>query len=190
MDLPAPPLPALRVGRGELLRLFVNVALVGVGGGLPAHTRRMVRAQDWMTEEEFAEAFTLAQLTPGPNAVNLAAMIGVRLSGKMGALVSVLGILMPGLLLMLAVSVVSVGVALPPMLQSALRGAACAALGVMLTAAIPVVKVGLGVRGGALIAALTFLALGALRLNLLPVLLAMVAIGLIIHFPRKEATRE
>lgn len=171
-----------------LARMFVGVALAGIGGGLPAHTRRALLTRGWMTEEGFAETFTLAQLTPGPNAVNLAAMVGAQLVGRLGALTSVLGVLTPGLLVMLTVSVLTLGGTgdFSPTLQSALRGAACAALAVLLTAALPVVRVGWRVRGGPAVVGLTFLALGVLRLDLLPVLLAMVGAGLLIHRPRRS----
>ncbi|WP_221089165.1 chromate transporter [Deinococcus aquaedulcis] len=169
-----------------LLQLFLGVALVGIGGGLPAHTRRALAARGWLTDAAFAEAFTLAQLIPGPNAVNLAAMVGAHLCGPRGAALAVAGILAPGLVAMLAVSVVTLGLpgGLPPTLQSALRGAACAALGLMLTAAVPVVQVALGVRGGAALMGATFLALAALKLDLLPVLAVVVAAGLLLNRPR------
>ena len=78
----------------------VRAAQCGGGvPGLPAHARRALIARGWLTEVEFAEVFTLAQLTPGPNAVNLAAMVGVRLSGKLGALLAVTGIMLPGLVM-------------------------------------------------------------------------------------------
>lgn len=182
-----PPHVRERVSPQALFRAFLGVALVGIGGGLPAHARRALIARGWMTEVEFAEVFTLAQLTPGPNAVNLAAMVGVRLSGKLGALLAVTGIMLPGLLTMLVASVVTLGLkgGLPRPLESALHGAACAAIGVLLTAAIPVVKVGTGIRFGLPVALITLLALGVLRLDLLPVLAVLVGIGLIIHRPRK-----
>lgn len=170
-----------------LARMFAGVALAGVGGGLPAHTRRALARRGWMSDEGFAETFTLAQLTPGPNAVNLAAMVGARLSGKAGAAASVLGVLTPGLVAMLTVSALTLGRpgGLPPTLQSALRGAACAALAVLLSAALPVVRVGWGVRGGPAITGLAFVALGVFRLDLLPVLLVLVGAGLVIHRPRR-----
>lgn len=173
---------------GQLFGLFLGVALVGIGGGLPAHARRAMLAKGWMTDPEFAEVFTLAQLAPGPNAVNLAAMVGAHLSGKLGALFAFLGIMLPGLLSMLLISALTLGKGsgLPQWVQSALHGAACAAIGVLLTAALPVLKVGVGVRGGLVVALLACVALGVLRLNLLPVLLVLVGVGLIIHRPRRE----
>lgn len=176
----------------ELFRLFVGVALAGIGGGLPAHARRRLTGRGWLSELEFAESFTLAQLTPGPNAVNLAAMVGARLAGGAGALAAVLGVLFPGLLAMLAASALTLGLpgGLPPTLQSALHGAACAALGVMLTAVLPVLRVGLSVRGGPVLAALTFVGLGLLRLDLLPVLLGLLALGLWLNRPGQAGGEE
>ncbi|WP_050920722.1 chromate transporter [Deinococcus gobiensis] len=181
-ERPPDPTPAL------LLRTFVGVALAGVGGGLPAHTRRAVTTHGWLDDDDFAETFTLAQLTPGPNAVNLAAMIGARLAGGAGALAAVCGVLLPGLAAMMAVTLVTLSLpgGLPAWLQSALHGAACAALAIMLTAAWPVVRVGARVRGGPVLTALAFVALGVLRLDLLPVLVVLVGVGLALNWPRPE----
>ncbi|WP_240740887.1 chromate transporter [Deinococcus sp. Arct2-2] len=177
----------------QLARAFVGVALAGIGGGIPAHTRRAMLGRGWLSDAEFAEAFTLAQLTPGPNGVNLAAMVGARLGGKRGALASTLGVLTPGLIAMTAVTILLLGLpgGLPPVLQSALRGAACAALAVMLTMVGPIVRVGWSVKAGRLpvgaaVTVLTFVALGVLRLDLLPVLAVLVGVGLVAHRPTKE----
>ncbi|WP_019008256.1 chromate transporter [Deinococcus aquatilis] len=185
--LPLPPTPL------QLARAFVGVALAGIGGGIPAHTRRAMLNRGWLDNAEFAEAFTLAQLTPGPNGVNLAAMVGARLGGKRGALASTLGVLTPGLIAMTAVTVLLLGLpgGLPPALQSALRGAACAALAVMLTMVGPIVRVGWNLKAGRLpigaaVTLLTFVALGVLRLDLLPVLVVLVGAGLVAHRPAKR----
>ncbi|UQN06837.1 chromate transporter [Deinococcus sp. QL22] len=184
-----PPLPATPL---NLTRAFVGVALAGIGGGIPGHTRRAVLNRGWLNDAEFAEAFTLAQLTPGPNGVNLAAMVGARLGGKRGALASTLGVLTPGLIAMTAVTVLLLGLpgGLPPALQSALRGAACAALAVMLAMVGPIVRVGWNLKAGRLpigaaVTVLTFVALGVLRLDLLPVLVVLVGAGLVAHRPRR-----
>ncbi|WP_291429327.1 chromate transporter [Deinococcus sp.] len=183
---PAPHLPSpVAVTHTDLLRVFAGVAMAGIGGGLPAHMRRAALERAWMTELDFAESFTLAQLTPGPNAVNLAAMIGARLRGWTGALATVVGVLTPGLIAMLGMTVVTLGLpgGLPAPLQSGLRGAACAALAVMLTAALPVLRVVGDLRGGWVLALATFAGIGLLRLNLLPVVAVVVGAGLILHRP-------
>lgn len=188
----APPSGPVSPTFTQLARAFVGVALAGIGGGIPAHTRRAMLSRGWLDDAEFAEAFTLAQLTPGPNGVNLAAMVGARLGGKRGALASTLGVLTPGLIAMTAVTLLLLGLpgGLPPTLQSALRGAACAALAVMLAMVGPIVRVGWSLNAGKLpigaaVTVLTFVALGVLRLDLLPVLVVLVGLGLVAHRPRR-----
>ncbi|MDB5046639.1 MAG: chromate transporter [Deinococcus sp.] len=188
----APPSGPVSPTFTQLARAFVGVALAGIGGGIPAHTRRAMLSRGWLDDAEFAEAFTLAQLTPGPNGVNLAAMVGARLGGKRGALASTLGVLTPGLIAMTAVTLLLLGLpgGLPPTLQSALRGAACAALAVMLAMVGPIVRVGWSLNAGKLpigaaVTVLTFVALGVLRLDLLPVLVVLVGLGLMAHRPRR-----
>lgn len=178
--------PPPTVAPAALYQAFVRVALSGIGGGLPGHTRRAVLARGWLSERDFAEDYTLAQLTPGPNGVNLAAMVGARLGGLRGAGMAVAGIMTPGLIAMLALSALLGGAGhLSPTLQSALRGAACGALAILLSAALPVVRVGLGVRGGPVLAALAFVALGLLRLDLLVVFAVLVGAGLRLNRPRR-----
>lgn len=183
---PAPRPPA------EIFRLFFQVALAGIGGGLPAHARRQLTERGWLTDLEFAESFTLAQLTPGPNAVNLSAMVGAQLAGGAGAVAAVFGVLLPGLIAMLTASalIASRPAGLPPALQSALHGAACAALGVMLTATLPLIRVAAGVRGGVALFVATFLALAVLGWPLLPTLLILVLAGMGLNRPRKSAAGE
>lgn len=178
----SPPTPL------QLLTLFLGVALVSIGGGLHAHARRALLARAWVTEASFAEAFTLAQLTPGPNGVNLAAILGAQLAGPRGAAGAVIGLLIPGTVAMSVATAFTLQLpgGLPPLLQSALIGAACAALGVMATAVVPLVKVGAGLRGGPVLMGFTLLALGALRLDLLPVLLVVLAVGVILNRPARH----
>ncbi len=60
----------------------------------------VVREKGWISEDEFFELVTVAQLVPGPNLINLSAYISNRLFGRFW--VSVLGVLalaLPGALL-------------------------------------------------------------------------------------------
>lgn len=59
----------------------------------------------------------------------------------------------------------------------------------MLTAALPVLRVVGGLRGGWVLALVTFAGIGLLRLDLLPVLAVVVGAGLILHRPRPEPER-
>ena len=73
---------------GGLFLSFLKIGTVGFGGGLAviAHIRSVVVGQRrWLSEQEFASGFALAQTLPGTSAGNMATYVGLRLRGWRGA---------------------------------------------------------------------------------------------------------
>ena len=60
----------------------------------------------WLKEEEWADTVAIAQLTPGAIAINVVHMIGYRAGKRLGALVSVVAMLLPSFLVILLVAFV------------------------------------------------------------------------------------
>ena len=90
----------------ELALMFAPLSLVAVGGAnsvLPDVHRQVVVVRGWMTEREFADAFTLAQTVPGPN-ILVVSLIGWRVAGLPGAIVALVAICAPSSLLALLVA--------------------------------------------------------------------------------------
>lgn len=172
----------------QLLGMFLYVGVTSLGGGLGAHIYTAIRKRHWTDDATYSEAFTLAQLLPGSNAGNLAAFLGMRLCGRLGSVVSVLGLLIPGsvVIALLTLFYFQHGAVLPPLVESALKGASAAAFAVMVSAAIPVLKTGSHIKAGPWLILLTFVLLGVLRIDILLVLLAVLPMGLLVHRPRKE----
>lgn len=72
----------------SLILVFGKVALGSFGGGLAALTfieYELCIARDWLTREGFVEIVSLAQMTPGPVALNAATFIGYKLGGFWGS---------------------------------------------------------------------------------------------------------
>ncbi|MBQ7262913.1 MAG: chromate transporter [Synergistaceae bacterium] len=72
-----------------LMWTFAKVALGAFGGGLatiPFIHRELVVVHGWLTEEMFGQTIALAQMTPGPVALNAATFVGYRLGGSWGSL--------------------------------------------------------------------------------------------------------
>ena len=87
---------------------FLKVGLTGFGGGLAviALIRSLVvKKREWLTEQEFAEAFALAQSLPGTNAGNAATYIGFKLGGWRGAIMAMTGFILPSTLIMILLAV-------------------------------------------------------------------------------------
>jgi len=93
---------------GGLFLSFVKIGTIGFGGGLAviAQIRALVVQQRrWLTDQEFAEGFALAQTLPGTGAGNTATYIGLKLRGWRGACVSMAGFILPSMLMMVGLAI-------------------------------------------------------------------------------------
>lgn len=138
------PLPAAPVATGSeaeprpqpnsLTDLFVSftiLALQGFGGVLAVVQRELVEKKRWLTREEFVEEWSVAQVMPGPNVINLAVVLGMRYFGLRGALVAVAGMLTMPLLVVLVLALIYAQYAANPQVASALRGMGAVAAGLI-----------------------------------------------------------
>ena len=66
--------------------------------------RELVDEERWVTPEHFNRVFGLYQVLPGPEAHELCVYFGMRAGGRLGGLLAGLGFMLPGLVLMLALS--------------------------------------------------------------------------------------
>lgn len=76
---------------------FAMLSLLSVGGAssvLPEMHRSLVEVQGWMSSREFAELYSLAQASPGPN-VLVVSLFGWQSAGLAGAVVTTLAMVIP-----------------------------------------------------------------------------------------------
>lgn len=123
----------------KLFFAFIQVGLFSVGGGyaaIPLIQAQIVNIHRLMSMEEFTDLITIAEMTPGPIAVNAATFVGQRLGGMTGAIVCTLGCITPSLIIVLLLSwlyckyknldiVQGVLGGLRPAIISMIAGAAC-----------------------------------------------------------------
>lgn len=86
---------------------FLKIGCVSFGGymALVALVQKiMVDKDEVLDNDVILDSVTVASLLPGPLAVNIVAYIGYHLKGKAGALISMLGVLLPACTLMLLLS--------------------------------------------------------------------------------------
>jgi chromate transporter len=120
--------------RSDLFVSFTVLALQGFGGVLAVVQREMVERKRWMTQEEFLEDWSVAQIMPGPNVVNLALMIGGRHFGFGGALAALAGLLALPLVLVIALAILHDHFMANPAVAGALRGMAAVSAGLIAAA--------------------------------------------------------
>ncbi|MGE0768211.1 MAG: chromate transporter [Hyphomicrobiaceae bacterium] len=89
----------------SLIVIFVELSLLAFGGGntiLPEMRRQVVDMHLWMTNQQFAALFALAQAAPGPNLM-IVPLVGWRVAGLPGLLVSSLAMFGPSSFMMCVV---------------------------------------------------------------------------------------
>ncbi len=129
------PAPAPRVqpkSPGDLFLSFTVLALQGFGGVLAVAQRELVERKRWMSNEEFVEEWSVAQIMPGPNIINLAIMLGSRYFGLRGALAAVLGMLTAPMLVVLLIALLYARFAEHAGVAGALRGMGAVAAGLII----------------------------------------------------------
>jgi len=92
---------------GQLFLTFFKIGLFTFGGGyaMIAQIREtVVQQRRWLTEEELMEVIAIAESTPGPIAINLATYVGFKKGGFRGALCATLGVVIPSVAIIFALS--------------------------------------------------------------------------------------
>ena len=171
-----------------LLQAFTWIGLTSIGGGRSGYFyQAFVVRRRWITDEEFVQGLTLSQLLPGPTVSNLAVALGHRLRGAVGAACGWFGLLLPGSLAIIAASALYFGRGAGPGAAAALRGMGAAVVGFMLVTVARLARGALRGRGAPAIAALAFLVVGPLGLNLFLAILLVGALSLWLNRPGRPA---
>ncbi|API88849.1 chromate transporter [Marinilactibacillus sp. 15R] len=95
------------------------------GGGyviVPLMEKKFVNELKWITEDEMLDLIALGQSSPGPIAVNTSILVGYRMAGILGALVTVLGTIIPPLVIMSLLAYVYMAVSTNPIVNNMLLG--------------------------------------------------------------------
>lgn len=91
----------------QLFCLFFKIGCFTFGSGyamIPMIKREVVERRRWFDEEDFSNQFVLAQSAPGPFSLNTAVFVGYRMKGCLGALVAVLGAVIPSFVIILLIA--------------------------------------------------------------------------------------
>ncbi len=82
----------------QLLISFFQIGLLSIGGGyaaMPIIQNQVVDLHGWLNMTQFADIIAIAEMTPGPIAINAATFVGIQVAGLPGALVATLGCILP-----------------------------------------------------------------------------------------------
>jgi chromate transporter len=137
-EAPRAASPPERVSLWTVLREWGRIGCSGFGGP-PTHIKLLrqlcVERKRWMDAREFEDAIAVCNLMPGPASTQLAIFCAWRLRGRLGALVGGAAFIVPGLIVILALSVLFVASRPPLWVIGAGAGAGAAVPTVAVNAA-------------------------------------------------------
>lgn len=91
----------------KLFLSFFQIGLFSIGGGyaaLPLIQNQIVEINGWLTLTEFVDIITIAEMTPGPIAINAATFVGMQTAGIGGAIISTMGCITPSIIIVLTLA--------------------------------------------------------------------------------------
>ncbi|HOZ12211.1 MAG TPA: chromate transporter [Thermotogota bacterium] len=121
----------------ELFWIFFKIGLFSFGGGyamIPLIQNEIV-SRGWLTAEGFANIVGIAEMTPGPIAINMATFVGYKTIGVFGSVGATLGVALPSILLILLVSKVFFTYQKHPLKKGLFYGMRPVIVGLILSAA-------------------------------------------------------
>jgi len=91
---------------GAIIDLFISFFKIGAfsfGGGyamLPMIQEEVIEVHRWITMAEYIDILAIAEMTPGPIAINSATFLGYKVAGVAGSAVATLGVVLPSFIVM------------------------------------------------------------------------------------------
>jgi chromate transporter len=164
-----------------VVREWGRIGVVGFGGP-PVHVALLrelcVERRGWLDAREFEDANAACGLLPGPASTQLAIFCAQRVAGPRGAVAGGLAFVLPGLVLLLALAVVSLQDDPPSVVRGAAAGAGAAVVAVVAQAGIKLLRPALAERSGASRArAAAYVAVGAAAAVAVGPLVVLVLLG-------------
>ena len=174
----------------KLFYATLTLSAFTFGGGyviVPLMKERFVDDYHWIDEEEMMDLVAISQSSPGPLAINASILVGYRMAGVVGALITILATALPPLVIITIVSYFYEAFRSSPIVDAALKGmqagVSAVILNVIYTMAGNVIKQKDALAIGIMVAA--FAATYIFKINVMFVVLACEALGVALSLSRK-----
>ncbi len=160
----------------ELLVSWGRIGVLGFGGGpamIPLIKAECVEGRGWLTDAEFLDLLASSSVLPGPITAKMSVFVGWKVAGGTGALASILGVMGPPAVLMLALGFLLAQYKAHPAVKGALAAVRPAVVGMLAWTVWSLFPDGVTGWSSAIIA---LVALGALLMRVPPVAVMGVAL--------------
>lgn len=162
-----------------LFKTFFMIGALSFGGGyamLPPIQEEVVFKHAWLTAQQFTDILAVAEMTPGPVAINTATYVGYKIAGFTGSLIATLGVVLPSFILISTLAGIVIKNKKNPYFQGAFQGLRPVVVGLIIGAAI---LLGSDTISNLYSLMLTLLALGLIYYTKLHPILIILGFGLL-----------
>lgn len=178
----APQVPLSRI-----FRVFAVIGVTSFGGGIVAYLRHaLVEKEKWLDEDGFMGALEISQTLPGLNSTNMSVIVGRKLRGAAGALVAVLGMILPGAVILTGLGFAYVALRHDPKVSVILTGVAAAAVGLLLQVTLKIGWKQLIRPKDLALVAVVFVLVGVFHISLLVTLVTLAPLAVWMNRPGTE----
>ena len=177
------------VTRASIRQIFLEFLIIGAtsfGGVVPYLRASLVTKRGWIDDKEFVEMLSISQSLPGLNATNMAIQVGDKLGAALGSFAAVIGICLPGAVLMYIVGLFYRAHGDHIWITAALKGVAAAAVGLILSTVVSMSKKSLSNKFDFVFVALTVIAVNRLHISVPRTLIGLGILAILFHRPRKH----
>jgi len=122
---------------------FLKIGMFSVGGGMATlpFIYALSEKTGWYSVQEIADMLAVSESTPGPIGINTATYVGYKVAGVPGALAASVGIIIPGLLLVIIIMTVLNKFRDNKYVNGAFYGLRPASIGLIIAAGLLVAKI-------------------------------------------------
>jgi chromate transporter len=177
---------AAEVSIGQIFLEFLIIGATSFGGVVPYLRGSLVTKRHWVDDKEFVQMLSISQSLPGLNATNMAILVGEKLRGSLGSIAAIIGICLPGGVLMYVVGMFYRSHGDHDFVTAALKGVAAAAVGLILSTVMGLSKKSLAGKFDFVFIALTVIAVNRLHQSVPRTLLVVGLLAILFHRPRTK----
>ncbi len=107
---------------------------------MPLIQHQVVDIHSWLTMTQFADIMTIAEMTPGPIAINSATFVGIQVAGIPGAIIATAGCVLPSCVIVMTLACIYYRFRDLKMVQGVLSGLYPAVVAMIASAGISLVS--------------------------------------------------
>ncbi len=166
----------------QLFTSFFQIGLFSIGGGyaaMPLIQAQTIDIRGWLTLAEFADLVTIAEMTPGPIAINSATFVGMKVAGLSGVVAATLGNVLPSCIIMIILAKLYEKYSKQTLMKKILENVRPVVVAAIFTAGLSLLQLAIGSVDtldifAIIVFVLAFLALNSKRIKIGPIILLIV----------------